>query len=61
MTFCLLLALPLSSSRDGTQGALVYVALPRRETVLVSLEPSLWAEPHLSLVDRSSAPEARFS
>lgn len=51
MTFCPLLALPLGSSREGTQGALVYVTLPRREAVLVSSDPSQWAEPHLSLVD----------
>lgn len=56
MTFCPLLALPVSSSRDGAQGALVYVALPRREPVLVSPDPSLWAEPHLSLVDPRLSP-----
>lgn len=61
MTFCPLLAPPLSSSRGGTQGALVYVSLPRREAVLISLDTSLWAEPHLSLVDRSSALGTRFS
>lgn len=37
------------------------MVLPRRESVLISPDPSLWAEPHLSLVDPSSVLGARLS